>query len=157
VTMEGRLPGRSAVPVGCKNSVACSNWRLAAGSHLCTRSSPVMSIPAIYAKTSKTKVSGTNPDPFAGFGPDFCHSVRLARSPAHRGAPLCFRLRGASADDVVVLHRPESGGGSGRDADLRVDVLDVVVGGLGGDDESVGDLAGREATRGELEHVDLSA
>ena len=88
---------------------------------------------------------------------DFCHSVRLARSPAHRGAPLCFRSRGASADDVVVLHRPESGGGSGRDADLRVDVLDVVVGRLGGDDEPVGDLAGREATRGELEHVDLPA
>jgi Aldo/keto reductase family len=71
---------------------------------------------------------------------------------------LCFRLRGgASADDVVVLDRPERGGGSGRDADLRVDVLDVVVGGLGGDDESVGDLAGREATRGELEHVDFPA
>jgi len=65
--------------------------------------------------------------------------------------------RSASGDDVLVLHRPESGGGSGRDADLRVDVLDVVVGGLGRDHEPVGDLAGREATRGEFEHVDLPA
>ena len=64
---------------------------------------------------------------------------------AHRSAPLCVRSRGASADDVVVLHRPERGGGSGRDADLGVDVLDVVVGGLGRDDEPVGDLARREA------------
>ena len=48
-----------------------------------------------------------------------------------------------SADDVV-LHRPQRGGGAGRDADLVVDVLDVVIGGLGRDEEPVGDLARRE-------------
>src|SRR5512144_1121329 len=37
----------------------------------------------------------------------------------------------ASSANHVVLHGPESSGGPGRYSDLAVDVLDVVIGGLG--------------------------
>ena len=58
--------------------------------------------------------------------------------------------------DDGVLHRPQGGRGSGRYADLAVDVLDVVVGGLGRDEEPIGDLAGR-VSPGREEHGSNSA
>src|SRR5579872_1815757 len=48
-------------------------------------------------------------------------------------------IRGALLHDGV-LHRPEGGGGACRYADFVVDVLDVVVGGLCGDEELISDL-----------------
>jgi hypothetical protein len=69
-----------------------------------------------------------------------------------RRAPGC----GWSLDDVV-LHGPERGRGSRRDADLGVDVLDVVVDGLGRDAEPVGDLASGEALRRETQDVNLAS
>lgn len=42
-------------------------------------------------------------------------------------------------------------------ADLRVDVLDVMIGGLGGDEEPLGDLARREPLRDEAKYLDLAA
>ncbi len=55
-----------------------------------------------------------------------------------------------------MLHRPQGGGGSSRYADLRVDVLDVVVGGLWRDVKAVGDLGRGETPRGEPQHLDLT-
>lgn len=51
--------------------------------------------------------------------------------------------------DDVVLYGPESRRRSVRHADLRVDVLDVMIGGLRGDVEPLGDLARREPLSGE--------
>ena len=56
-----------------------------------------------------------------------------------------------------MLHRPERGGGAGRDADLGVDVLDVVIGGLRRDVEPIGDLPRREPLRREPQHIDFAA
>ena len=56
-----------------------------------------------------------------------------------------------------MLHRPESGRGACRCADLAVDVLDVVIGGLGGDVEAIGDLLRRETPGRESQHVDLAS
>ena len=51
--------------------------------------------------------------------------------PSRWAPPTCQARRSGAADGHdVVLHRPEGGGGAGRDPDLAVDVLDVVVGGL---------------------------
>ena len=55
-----------------------------------------------------------------------------------------------------VLDRPERGGGAGRDADLVVDVLNVVIGRFGGDEETIRDLTGRESSRGQPEDIDLA-
>ena len=45
--------------------------------------------------------------------------------------------------------------GAAGDADLGVDVLDVVVGGLRGDEQLVGDLAGRRPIGDEAQHLQL--
>ena len=55
-----------------------------------------------------------------------------------------------------MLHGPQSGGGSCRDADLVVDVLDVVVGRFRRDVEPIRDLARRESPRRESQHIDLA-
>ena len=94
---------------------------------------------------------------------------RLARFAA---APLCFPLaqgklvvralaRSPSgawlrlADDVV-LDGPEGGSGPRRHGDLAVDVLDVMIRGLRGNDEAIGDLARRETPRRKGQHVNLA-
>lgn len=51
--------------------------------------------------------------------------------------------------DDGVLHGPKSGGGSCGHTELVVDALDVVIGGLGGDDELFANLVGGEASCGE--------
>ena len=48
----------------------------------------------------------------------------------------------------ALLHRPEGGSRARRDVDLVVDVLNVVVGSLGGDNQSIGDGLGGETSRG---------
>jgi hypothetical protein len=56
-----------------------------------------------------------------------------------------------------VLHSPQcSSGASGR-TDFVVDVLDVVIGGLRGDEELVGDLLRRESSCGEAQDIDFAA
>jgi len=55
-----------------------------------------------------------------------------------------------------VLDREERGGTAGRDADLRLDVLRVVICGLGGDHEPVGDLPGGEAGCQQPEHLGIT-
>ena len=59
--------------------------------------------------------------------------------------------------DDGVLHRPQGRSGSGRYADLGVDVLDVMVGGLRRDEKPVGDLLRRQPLRREVQHLDLTA
>lgn len=66
-----------------------------------------------------------------------------------------IRAAGGEAIDEIVLHRPERRGCTRRHADLRVHVLNVVVGRLGGDEELLGDRDHRESSRRELEHLDL--
>ena len=56
----------------------------------------------------------------------------------------------------AVFDGEERCGAAGRDADLGVDVLYVMVDGLGGDYETVGDLAGGETECEEPEDVDLA-
>src|SRR3954451_10718093 len=56
-----------------------------------------------------------------------------------------------------VLHRPESGSGACRGADLAIDVLDVVVGGLGRDVEAIGDLLRRQSPGREAQAVDFAS
>src|SRR4051812_5194818 len=58
--------------------------------------------------------------------------------------------------DQPVAHREERRAGAGGDADLRVDVLDVAVGGLRRDLQLARDLLDRLAARDELEHVELA-
>jgi hypothetical protein len=55
-------------------------------------------------------------------------------------------LRSGALLDDGVLHGPESGGGASRCADFVVDVLDVVIGSLRGDEELFGDLLRRESS-----------
>ena len=57
---------------------------------------------------------------------------------------------------MPVLDGEERGGAAGRDADLRVDVLHVVVGGLRRDHEPVGDLAGGQPEGEQPEHLGLA-
>jgi hypothetical protein len=57
------------------------------------------------------------------------YAVEIARVGAADLATACEEGSIASADDIV-LDRPEGCCGAGRDADLGVDVLDVVVCGL---------------------------
>src|SRR3954454_10330406 len=59
--------------------------------------------------------------------------------------------------DDGVLHRPQRRRGPRRHTDLAVDVLDVVIGGLGGDVEPIGDLARRESLGRQSQHVDFAA
>jgi hypothetical protein len=51
--------------------------------------------------------------------------------------------------DDGVLHGPKRGGRPCRHTDLVVDVLDVVIGGLPGDEQLVGDLLRGESSCGE--------
>ena len=56
----------------------------------------------------------------------------------------------------LVLHRPQRCGGARRDPDLRVDVLDVVIGGLRRDVELLGDRLRRETSGREVKDLDLA-
>src|SRR6476469_6271468 len=62
----------------------------------------------------------------------------------------------AGLADDSVLHRPKRGGSAGRDADLVVDVLDVVIGGLRRDEEPIGNRLRRQAPRRKAQHVDFA-
>jgi hypothetical protein len=55
-----------------------------------------------------------------------------------------------------VLYRPERRGGPGGQADLAVDVLDVVIGRLRHDVEPIADLAGPQPPGREPQHVQLA-
>jgi hypothetical protein len=68
----------------------------------------------------------------------------------------CWRADHASGGEDAVLDREERGGTAGRDADLRVDVLRVLICGLGGDHEPVGDLPGGEAGCQQAEHLGIT-
>lgn len=59
--------------------------------------------------------------------------------------------------DDGVPHGLKSGGGSRRYANLIVDVLDVVIGGLRRDVELVGDLLRREPPRREGHDIDFAS
>src|SRR3954447_19885917 len=71
------------------------------------------------------------------------NALRRCGSPADRLAchGVCVRRRRPASGELpisareFVLQRPPGGGGSIGCADLRVDVLDVVVGGLGRDEQ----------------------
>ena len=58
--------------------------------------------------------------------------------------------------DDLVLDRPAGRRGAAGDADLRVDVLDVVLGGPRRDEQLRRDLAGGSAVGDEAEHLDLA-
>ena len=66
-----------------------------------------------------------------------------------------FRCAGWLARDQIMFHREESGGGAGGDADLVVDVLDVVLGRFGGDRQAPGDFLIRVSLRDEAQHLDF--
>ena len=58
----------------------------------------------------------------------------------------------SAASEVISVHeavldREERSHRTVRDADLRIDVVDVVAGGLAGDDELFGDVALRQPSR----------
>jgi len=72
-----------------------------------------------------------------------CEQRRPAREMAHRQNYQRF-LR-----EQVVLHAVQRGRGSTRDADTRVNVLHVVLGGASRNDQPLGDLTIGEATRHE--------
>src|SRR3954454_13006397 len=61
-----------------------------------------------------------------------------------------------SSIDEPVLHRPPRRVGPVGRADLRVEVLDVPVRGLRGDEELLADLARRTPLRGQAQYVDLA-
>ena len=79
---------------------------------------------------------------------------RRPRIPAASNSSAPRRSR-RSVDDVV-LEGPECGRRPVRHADLRVDVLDVVISRLRGDIETVGDLARREPFGDKAQHLDLA-
>ena len=58
--------------------------------------------------------------------------------------------------DEVVLHGEHGGGSAGRDADLRVDMLDVMARGLRRDPELTCNLSVRVPARHEAKHLDLA-
>src|SRR5437868_11951395 len=63
---------------------------------------------------------------------------------------------GMSASQQVVLHGEHGGTGARRDADLVVDVLDMVRGRARGDGESRRNVLMRVALRNETQHLDLA-
>src|SRR4051794_19116602 len=105
-------------------------------------------------------------------GPPFSVTTIARKSLSSRGLDWTARetngiaaavVGGPTASDLChslddrVLHGPECGRGPRRNADLGVDVLDVVVGGLGRDVEAVGDLTGREPLRRKAQDIDLTS
>ena len=89
---------------------------------------------------------------FSAIGP-----LRVGEAPKNESYACCpdegrSRLRGEDA----VLDSEKRGGTPGRDADLRVDVLHVVICGLRRNHESVGDLPGREPEGKQPEHSGLA-
>ena len=87
----------------------------------------------------------------------------MRRSP-HFGSPSRGRrvarlsagvgLRGA--DDHLTVEGPPGGRGTVGDAELDVDVLDVVVGGLRRDEQLLGDLARGRPVSDEPQHLCLA-
>src|SRR3954467_10747349 len=67
---------------------------------------------------------------------------------------LSFTPSAVGGEDAV-LDGEQSGRSTGGRADLGVDVLDVMIGGLHRDHEWVGDLARREAEADEAQHLGL--
>src|SRR3954470_19609523 len=67
---------------------------------------------------------------------------------------LSFTPSAVGGEDAV-LDGEQSGRFTGGRADLGVDVLDVMIGGLHRDHELVGDLARREAEGDEAQHLGL--
>ena len=54
------------------------------------------------------------------------------------------------------MHGEQACGGTGRGVDLRVDVLDVVADGFGGDHQALGDLLVGEPAREQPEDLDFA-
>ena len=71
-----------------------------------------------------------------GHGVPALQQVVAAKVTGRRGRLLARRGR-----EQPVLEREQGGADAGGDADLRVHVLDVVIGGLGRHDQRFGDLA----------------
>src|SRR5947209_17430446 len=53
----------------------------------------------------------------------------------------------------TVLHSEQAGAGALRDTDLRIDVLDVIAGGLARDHQALRDLLVGKSARHELEYL----
>ncbi len=64
--------------------------------------------------------------------------------------------RGGSLLNEAALKRVEGGAGAGRDADLGIKALDVIVRGLGRDLEKAGRLLGRMPGRDQPQDLDLA-
>jgi hypothetical protein len=77
------------------------------------------------------------------------HEHALGDSTTHRANALC-RV------NEVVLERPDGCRGATSNADLLVDVLNVVAHGLGGDAEILGDLLIGSASHEDEENLELS-
>src|SRR5215470_11983324 len=60
---------------------------------------------------------------------------------------------GILGGEQAVLHGEQAGGRAVGDADLHIDVLDVVAGGLRRDHQARGDLFARQATREQPQDV----
>ena len=73
-------------------------------------------------------------------------------APAHGEIPYAAEILLHQA----ALEGVESRGGPGGDADLGIEVLDVVVGGLGRDLEQAGRFLGRMPGRDQPQHLDLA-
>src|SRR5689334_15939946 len=70
--------------------------------------------------------------------------------------PGADALRGVAEGEEPVLGREQGGRRAGRDADLRVDVLDVVADRLRRDLELPGDLLVEQAAREQPQDLDLA-
>ena len=87
--------------------------------------------------------------------PETCAEVRYRRRSIDRRR-MCERELSPAAPTDAVVDRPPRRRCPGRCSDLRVDVLDVSVGGLGRDEQPFGDLSRGEALGDETQDLDLS-
>src|SRR5260221_13364458 len=86
---------------------------------------------------------------------------KVATHPAQSHEAVASSLRPSGRGEVLVgeqavLHREQAGGCAAWGADLHLDVLDVVGGGLRWDHQSRRDLLARQTPRDQPEHVDLA-
>src|SRR5690349_11335475 len=106
----------------------------------CSSSSKALSLPAVWYSSTKRRTTCL-----------FCSGFMRAASVERRP-----RTSVDLPNQQVVLHGEQRGSCAARDADLRVDVLHVALGGAARDHELAGDLRVRQAACHEAQHLDLA-
>lgn len=126
----------------------------------CSRSALALGLVARHRwdGPANTRTRPTAGDADSGAAPSRVRQLPRAANTVYR----LFEGRAAAGLSSVgsrnhgVLHGPERGGRARRDANLVVDVLDVMIGGLGGDVEPIGNLLRRQPLGRQAQHVDLA-